>query len=180
MVVSLRLRPLCSSCRVRLWHKAYSSTTLAHDAGAANIPKSASSKPTREARVNESTKKVVVKEPTRNILEQSKVQDYLDFVAATKDTITLADIERYRPPSYSTPGTLQYEADYNALLDNLVRSFSGKQLRIFLDLYKLSPPTKRTKWYYAVQIIEEQWHWPSLTQIQKEQRDWSEVAYECM
>ncbi|KAF8225081.1 hypothetical protein L208DRAFT_1409162 [Tricholoma matsutake] len=113
----------------------------------------------------------------RNLLEQTKVQEYLDFVASTSNTVTLADIERCRPPEYGAPGTSEYESDYNLLLDTLVRSFSTKQLRRFLHLYQLDLPKKRTKWHYAASIIERQWGWPSLTEIQKQQRDWTEVTY---
>jgi hypothetical protein len=113
----------------------------------------------------------------RNLLERTKVQEYLDFVASTNDTVTLADIERCRPPEHGDPGTPEYESGYNSLLDTLVRSFSTKQLRQFLHLYQLDPPRKRTKWHYAVSIIEHQWGWPSLTEIQKQQRDWTEVTY---
>jgi hypothetical protein len=113
----------------------------------------------------------------RNLLEQTKVQEYLDFVASTNDIVTLADIERCRPPEHGTPGTPKYESDYNTLLDTLGRSFSTKQLRRFLHLYQLDLPRKRTKWQYAASIIERQWGWPSLTEIQKQQRDWTEVTY---
>ena len=113
----------------------------------------------------------------RNLLEQTKVQEYLDFVASTNDAVTLADIERCRPSEHGVPGTPKYESDYNSLLDSLVRSFSTKQLRQFLHLYQLDLPRKRTKWHFAASIIERQWGWPSLTEIQKQQRDWTEVTY---
>ncbi|KAF8898633.1 hypothetical protein BD779DRAFT_1484892 [Infundibulicybe gibba] len=115
--------------------------------------------------------------PRRNILEQSKVQEYLDYVAANS-TITLDDIERYRPRDYPQVDGKQYEADYTALLETLVRSFSAKQLQKFVELYGLDPPTKRTKWNYAASIIENRWHWPSLTGIQKQRRDQTEVSHE--
>jgi hypothetical protein len=115
----------------------------------------------------------------RNLLEHTKVQEYLDFVASSNNTVTLADIERCRPPVHGNPGTPEYETDYNSLLDTLVRSFSAKQLRQFIHLYQLDPPKKRNKWHHAVSIIERQWGWPSLTAIQKQQRDWTEVSYKC-
>jgi len=114
--------------------------------------------------------------PRRNLLEQTKVQDYLDFVASTNNTVALADIERCRPPEHGAPGTPKYENDYNSLLDTLVRSFSTKQLRQFLHLYQLGLPRKRTKWHYAMSIIERQWGWPSLSEIQEQHRDWTQVA----
>jgi hypothetical protein len=113
----------------------------------------------------------------RNLLEQTKVQEYLDFVASTNDSVTLADIERCRPLEHGVPGTQKYESHYNSLLDTLVRSFSTKQLRQFLHLYQLERPRKHTKWHYAACIIERQWGWPSLPEIQKQQRDWTEVTY---
>jgi hypothetical protein len=121
--------------------------------------------------------------PHRNLLDETKVEQHLAFVKATKTTVTLADIERCQPPKHSHPGSQQYETDYNTLLDTLVRSFSTKQLRTFVQLYNLEPHLthwKRTKWDYAVSIIEHQWNWPSLTQIQKEQRDRTEVTCKSM
>lgn len=116
--------------------------------------------------------------PRRNLLEQSKIEDYLDFVASTKHSVTLADVERCRPPTHGRPGTPEYEADYTTLLDTLVRSFSQAQLRRFLKLYNVSPPPRPTKWTLAVAIMEKQWNWPSLTKIQRDHRDWTEVTTE--
>lgn len=118
--------------------------------------------------------------PRRNLLERTKVQEYLDYVASTNTSVVLADIERCRPQNHSEPGTPKYESEYSTLLENLVRSFSSKQLQRFLELYNLDPPVKRTKWNYAASIIERQWNWPSLVDIQKRQKDWSEVTYECV
>ncbi|KAF9460791.1 hypothetical protein BDZ94DRAFT_1222387 [Collybia nuda] len=118
-----------------------------------------------------------IEELRPNLLEQTKVQDYLDYVASTNNSVTLEDIERCKPKMRAIPGTPEYAEDYNLLLENLVRSFSKVQLARFLELYSLEPPVKRTKWCYAETIIERQWKWPSLTDIQKRQRDWSEVTY---
>lgn len=119
----------------------------------------------------------------RNLLDPTKVEEYLAFVKATKTSVTLEDIERCQPRTHGPPGSQKYETDYNALLNTLVRSFSTKQLRTFVRLYSLQPHlthSKRTKWDYAVAIMEQQWNWPSLTEIQKEQRDWTEVTCKSM
>lgn len=116
---------------------------------------------------------------TRNLLDQSKVQEYLDYVASTDAGATLEDLEKCRPTRRSSPDTPQYEKEYNALLDTLVRSFSKDQLRHFLQLYGLGAPAKKTKWQFAVSIIETQWEWPSLTEIQRKRRDWTEVSTIC-
>ncbi|TFK41054.1 hypothetical protein BDQ12DRAFT_678804 [Crucibulum laeve] len=113
-----------------------------------------------------------------NLLEQSKVQKYLNHLASTKNTLTLEDFEKYKPKTHSSPATSNYEVEYNALLDTLVRSFSSQQLRQLIRRYGRNLPAKKTKWNLAVTIIEKQWGWPSLTEIQKQQRDWSEVSYQ--
>lgn len=115
--------------------------------------------------------------PRPNLLEQTKVQDYLDYVASTNNSVTLDDIERCKPKIHATPGTPEYVEDYKSTMESLVRSFNKVQLARFLELYGLEPPVKRTKWFYAESIIEHQWKWPSVTDIQKRQRDWSEVTY---
>lgn len=157
---------------------------LTSDAGRASEPRNRKARDPTNVAGKESLKKsrkpkddFEPEEPRPNLLEKTKVQDYLDYVASTNNSVTLEDIERCKPKMQATPGTPEYAEDYNSTLETLVRSFSKVQLARFLELYGLEPPVKRTKWLYAESIIERQWKWPSLTDIQKRQRDWSEVTY---
>lgn len=194
MSVFLR-RSLSSSC-LRFQHSVSYSITfalrrqslsthnLAPDASQASEPRKRKARHSSAVAGKEPLKKsrkpknyVEPEKPRPNLLEQTKVQDYLDYVASTNKSVTLEDIERCKPKLHATPGTSEYAEDYNSTLENLVRSFSKVQLARFLELYGLEPPVKRTKWLYAESIIERQWKWPSLTDIQKRQRDWSEVTY---
>jgi hypothetical protein len=191
MSVFLR-RSLCSSCLCLHTKPHISPFAIRQHSSSAHSPalKAVQAFEPRKARARDSTATSIgfqknLKKPTKdrkpsvprpNILEQTKVQDYLDYVASTNNSVTLEDIERCRPKTHALPGTLDYAEDYNAAMENLVRSFSKLQLGRFLELYGLKPPAKRTKWYYAETIIEGQWKWPSLTDIQKRQRDWSEMT----
>ena len=112
-----------------------------------------------------------------NILENSKLQGYLNEVAASSGTVTLQDVERLKPRTHSTPGSVQYATEYNGLVENLLRSFNEKQLGHFVKLYGIKAtrtgPKKWAKAEYAAAIIEKQWDWPSLSEIEKHQADWS-------
>lgn len=64
-------------------------------------------------------------------------------------------------------------------MDTLCRSFSKDQLRKFTELYNLDPiwtRCSRRKVEYAESIIEKQWNWPSLKEIERRQRDRTEVV----
>lgn len=138
----------------------------------------AGQKPKSLKRKTNAIKEAKLRRP--NLLERSKVQDHLNYVAATKDDLVLKDIERCKPKEHGQPGTAQYETDYNRLFNDLVTSFNVKQLRAFLRLYKLQLPGRLAKKHLATAIIERQWGWPSLVAIQKTQRDWSEVDTKSM
>lgn len=183
MSVILR-RSLCFSCSPLQYTRPHISAfairqrssfphSLALESTPASEPRKAKA---RRSTAVSSKKNEELSIPRPNLLEQSKVQDYLDFVASSNNSVTLEDIERCKPKTHATPGTPDYAEDYNLAMENLVRSFSKAQLSRFLELYGLKPPVKRTKWYYAESIIEGQWKWPSLTDIQKRQRDWSEIT----
>ncbi|KAG7097012.1 hypothetical protein E1B28_004405 [Marasmius oreades] len=118
------------------------------------------------------------KPPSRNLLEDTKVEEYLAEIAASRHIVTLADLTRLRPDRHSDPITPQYEVEYNNLLDRVQQAFNKKQLIHFVDLLGISRPKQRTKSAFAVQVIEQGWGWPSLTVVQKRRRDWSEVETE--
>ncbi|KAJ3719814.1 hypothetical protein C8R42DRAFT_671864 [Lentinula raphanica] len=157
-----------------------STTTPASDSSTSNIPSATSSgvssegnKDIKKPRKNDSKKQ---KTPSRNLLEESKIQSYLDHIAETSNTVTLADITRLKPNGHADPETPDYEEEYNALIDRLCRSFSKKQLYSFLSMLEIEGIRRRTaKQNYAVRIIEDGWGWPSLAKVKARKRDWSEV-----
>jgi hypothetical protein len=117
----------------------------------------------------------------RNPLEPNKVDLYLTSLSAAGPEPTLVDIERCRPKGHSDPLSPQYAEDYNALVDTLCRSFTKKQLRRFVDLYGIPGLRSRStrKLQYAENIIEKQWDWPSLKDMQNLRRDATEVSTKC-
>ncbi|PFH54572.1 hypothetical protein AMATHDRAFT_131 [Amanita thiersii Skay4041] len=110
-----------------------------------------------------------------NLLEQTKIQEFLNSVAASKE-VTIEDIERHKPSKHAPSGTTQYESDYNDILDTLLRSFTVKQLKNAHKLYNLTLPKSRTKRDYTSSIIERQWRWPSLSESQKKRKDRTEIV----
>ncbi|KAF8832436.1 hypothetical protein HHX47_DHR1001927 [Lentinula edodes] len=127
----------------------------------------------KELKNSDATK---LKGPSRNLLEESKIQSYLDRIAETGNTVTLADITRLRPNIHSDPETPEYEEEYNALIDRLCRSFSKKQLYSFVKMLEIEGSRRGSaKRHSAVQIVEDGWNWPSLAKVKARKRDWSEV-----
>ncbi|KIK40011.1 hypothetical protein CY34DRAFT_289306 [Suillus luteus UH-Slu-Lm8-n1] len=116
---------------------------------------------------------------SRNPLEPTRVDLYLASIHAAGLEPTLDDIERCRPKRHSSPESSKYAEEYNNLSDTLCRSFSKEQLRKFTELYNLDPiwtRCSRRKVEYAESIIEKQWNWPSLKEIERRQRDRTEVV----
>lgn len=120
--------------------------------------------------------------PSRNPLEPNKVDLYLASLRAAGLEPTLVDIERCRPHRHSHPSSPEYAEDYRNLVDTLCRSFSKEQLRHFGELYDLDPiwtRSSRRKVEYAETIIEKQWNWPSLKEIERQTRGRTEVHVKC-
>lgn len=116
---------------------------------------------------------------SRNPLEPTRVDLYLASIHAAGLEPTLDDIERCRPKRHSSPESSKYAEEYNSLLDTLCRSFSKDQLRNFTELYNLGPiwtRSSRRKVEYAESIMEKQWNWPSLKEIERRRRDKTEVV----
>ncbi|KAH7931101.1 hypothetical protein BV22DRAFT_1053839 [Leucogyrophana mollusca] len=115
----------------------------------------------------------------RNPLEPTRVDLYLASIRAAGLEPTLDDIERCRPPNHAPPDSPRYADEYHNLVDTLCRSFSKEQLRHFGELYKMDPiwtRTSRRKVEYAESIVEKQWEWPSLKEIERKRRDRTEVT----
>lgn len=112
-------------------------------------------------------------------LDFTKVESYLASIRAAGLEPTLEDIEKLRPAKHSRPDTEKYIEEYHTLLDTLCRAFSKDQLRRFTQLYKLDSKwtrAKRRKLEYAESIIEEQWGWPSLREMEKRRIDKTEIV----
>ena len=104
-----------------------------------------------------------------------KVAEYLRYVAQNSE-MTLKDLESLRPSSHGPVGSAQYEAEYEALMAKLNRSFTVIQLRKFLDIYGIPISKSFPKRKVASAIIEKKWDWPSLVQSQKLARSKKEVS----
>ncbi|KAG2044734.1 hypothetical protein BDR03DRAFT_937124 [Suillus americanus] len=190
-------RSLCSSCLCWRRHRLYSSQaafatstvpisnlqqTETLSAGPSNTL--AKTKTPKRAQAPRETKagKLVENDASsqsRNPLEPTRVDLYLASIHAAGLEPTLDDIERCRPKRHSSPESSKYAEEYNDLLDTLCRSFSKDQLRNFTELYNLDPiwtRSSRRKVEYAESIMEKQWNWPSLKEIERRQRDKTEVV----
>lgn len=121
------------------------------------------------------------KVPVRNLLDESKIQTYLDEIAETSNTVTLTDIIRLRPSGHSNPHTEAYATEHQALVNRLCSSFSMKQLERFGQMMEIERYSRgKTKDDYATRIIEGAWKWPSLTEMQEKKRDRIEVDHKCV
>ncbi|KAK1224398.1 hypothetical protein PQX77_012694 [Marasmius sp. AFHP31] len=183
-VLKRRVCPSCLSFRVQRFYSAQAAFARSSPPSVANSNSSSQSievpSPLDNSTSPTKTKKTkrAPKAPTRNLLEETKVEEYLAEIAASKDLITLEDLTRLRPKKHSNPSTPEYEVEYNQLLDRIQQAFNRKQLIHFVDLFGIPRPKRQTKPAYAVHIIEQAWGWPSLTEVQKRRRDWSEVEEE--
>lgn len=140
-------------------------------------PLDVSSEPKKKSKKSSAKKPKV---PIRNLLDESKIQTYLDEIAETSNTVTLTDITRLRPSGHSNPHTEAYATEHQALVNRLCTSFSMEQLQKFGKMMEIERyPRGKTKDYYAIRIIEGAWKWPSLTEMQEKKRDRSEVDYKC-
>lgn len=111
-----------------------------------------------------------------SLLVESKVKNFLDHVESIKDTLTLEDLERYKPDRQPKPTSPEFEEQYNVLCDALCRAFNRQQLQVFLKLYGLDLRLSSTKKAYATMIVEDAWSWPSLEKIKKEKMDWTQSS----
>ena len=112
--------------------------------------------------------------------EPSKTESYLLSLLADGTTPTLHDLERLKPSEHSDPQSTEYVREYNALLDNICRSFSNGQLRSFSQQYGLQLGAGRRKMSFAEAIVEKAWHWPPLGELKRAQRDRTEVTSQSM
>ncbi|EPQ60733.1 hypothetical protein GLOTRDRAFT_124481 [Gloeophyllum trabeum ATCC 11539] len=98
------------------------------------------------------------------------------LIAARPSPLTLSDIERYRVARKSRQEEPSYVEEYNQLVDALCRAFSKGQLTKFARMYGMKVGPKQKKIDIAEDIIEKQWQWPSLEEIEKQKRERTEVV----
>lgn len=127
------------------------------------------------------SRKLKAKEPTpvtTKSLQPSKVDLYLASLQSAGLEPSLEDLERCRPARHALPGSPKYTKEYNELVDHLSRSFSLEQLRQLGILYGLDAVwtrPKRRKAEYAQAIMEKKWMWPNLKELERKNRDKTEV-----
>lgn len=115
--------------------------------------------------------------PRKDPLAITGLELYLKAIRESGPNPTLLDIERCRPESHTeNVESPQYADEYNALVDKLCRSFSRQQLRDFTIMFKINLRATITKHQFAEAIIEKQWKWPSLQEVEKRHRDRTEIS----
>jgi hypothetical protein len=115
--------------------------------------------------------------PRKDPLAATGLELYLKEIRDSGPDPTLLDVERCRPYGHAeNVDSPQYADEYNALVDKLCRSFSRQQLREFNIMLKLNLRATATKHQCAESIIEKQWKWPSLKEVQKRHRDRTEIS----
>lgn len=121
-------------------------------------------------------------EPRQNPLEPNAVDLHLASLQMAGLEPTLSDIDRCRPADHGEPESHQYAHEYRVLCDTLLRTFSKRQLRRFGEMYDLDSkwtrPSRR-KIDYAEAIIEQAWKWPSLSEIEKQKMDRTQIEEKC-
>jgi hypothetical protein len=117
---------------------------------------------------------------SRELQRPSRVGQFLAALRAASREPTPADLEGCRPSHHSNPRTPQYVEEYNNLVDTLCRSFSKIQLRHFAELSNIRGTSSVRKVQYAEWIIEQQWNWPSLSDIERQKRDTTEISSKCV
>jgi hypothetical protein len=115
-------------------------------------------------------------DPTGLALGPSQTESYLLSLLTDGVEPTLHDLERLKPSDHSNPLSKEYPLEYSTLLDNICRSFSNDQLRVFAERYGLRLGSKRRKIVYAEAIVEKAWRWPSLGELKRAERDRTEMT----
>ncbi|KAF8974025.1 hypothetical protein BDZ97DRAFT_1648269 [Flammula alnicola] len=117
----------------------------------------------------------------RKIIEPppKKIEAFLSQIESEKDTLTLEDVERYKPPKIPHTRSQEYEKEYNDVFGTLTRSFSMPKLREIFNLYNMPqlPTSHQKKIPYAEQILEK-WGWTPLAVVQRNILDQTKVS-EC-
>ena len=117
-----------------------------------------------------------------NSRRQIRVDTYLASLREQGVSPTLVDIERFRPRRRPPSESVQYPAAYNALVERLCKSFTKDQLRRLGELYGLEKKWTRNGRRiaeYASSIMEKQWGWENLKEVERRKRDMTETTTRC-
>ncbi|KAL5535583.1 hypothetical protein ACEPAF_3677 [Sanghuangporus sanghuang] len=109
----------------------------------------------------------------------NKVDAYLASLRAEGIEPSLSDLDRLAPKDTRSAKSPKYAEAYMEVVDRLCRTFSKDQLRRFckeLRLDRRYSKPNRKKVEYAEAIMEKEWGWENLKEVEKQKRDASEVA----
>ncbi|KJA29133.1 hypothetical protein HYPSUDRAFT_32488 [Hypholoma sublateritium FD-334 SS-4] len=101
-----------------------------------------------------------------------KIEAFLRQLESEVDTLTLADVENYRPSEIADTRSPEYEVQYDAAFDRLTRSFDMPSMRRIFDLYsipQLSASLQKKKLYS--QAILEYWGWKPASMVKEDMLD---------
>jgi hypothetical protein len=173
---------ICSALLVFRPRRFYAQTTLAYapvvhsqsheqnDSAAVEKPLGRNSADSKKRRPKDSA-------PLMDPLAATGLELYLQAIRDSCPDPKLSDIERCRPERHADDvDSEQYAEEYNALVNRLCRSFSRQQLREFTILFNINSRSTWFKHQFAEAIIERQWKWPSLKEVQKQHRDRTEIS----
>lgn len=149
---------------------------------AASSPKKKGGRSRKSAKSTDVSEQPSSEQPSVDPLQPTRVDLYLASLHAAGVEPQLEDLERCRPKGHPSATGPKYAAAYNALVDTLCRSFSKEQLRGFIEAYGLDRSftrSKKKKIELAETIIEQQWRWPSLKELERAKRDRTEVVIAC-
>jgi hypothetical protein len=118
------------------------------------------------------------KQSARDFSEPTNLDRWLAQINTSGRDPSLDDLERLRPIKHSDPGSETYATEYGTLVDQLCRTFSKTQLQRFVEMYGMDGwlcNPRRKKVEHAESIVERQWGWPSLKEVENQKRDRTEV-----
>ncbi|EIN14190.1 hypothetical protein PUNSTDRAFT_56632 [Punctularia strigosozonata HHB-11173 SS5] len=180
-------RFLCHACRLtdaqrRFLTQAATTTVTTESSSSAG---SSSAQPTvspelltKKNRRKRTAKAIESKLASRDFSEPTNLERWLAELSTGSLDPSLQDLERLKPEKLPNPDSDGYPAEYSALADLLCRTFSKAQLNRFVEMYSMEGwlcNPKRKKVEFAETIIERQWGWPSLLELENQKRDRTEV-----
>ncbi|THH10145.1 hypothetical protein EW145_g1532 [Phellinidium pouzarii] len=111
--------------------------------------------------------------------QSNRVDTYLASLRSEGIEPGLEDLQRLRPKVPMSPRSPKYASAYLTLVDRICRAFSKNQLQKFgeeLGLEEVWTRPGRRKVEYAESIIEMDWGWDNLKELERYKRDISEVT----
>lgn len=121
-------------------------------------------------------------ETKEHLRRQIKVDTFLASLRTDNIVPSIEDIERFKPKQRPLSDSPQYPTAYNNLLERLCKSFTKEQLRRLGELYGLERKWTRRKRRiadYAEAIMEKQWGWENLRELERRKRDATETTTRC-